>query len=105
MTRIINHPNNFNSVADIGGNRILGMGGSLSSYIETGNPYSDAYVPNNNPKKKKKNSFKNALIALGTIGSIIGIYYLAFGKKPKAFFNKIGEKLQNLKEKLPFKKK
>lgn len=54
-----NHNINFNnSISDFGARQVLGIGGSINSFIHTGNPYgnyqlpSDSYDSSKTPKEK-----------------------------------------------------
>ena len=62
----------FPSVADIGDREILGMNGSLTSYIYTGNPQcKNVYVNSRQKNHSKKSTVSNMLlggcIALGSV--------------------------------------
>lgn len=94
------------SSADRCGREVLGMGGSLVSFIDTGNPYAyDSFsktdnITSENPKKKKNIA---QILKWGIAGVALvagGIY--AFKKKPslkgvgnsiKSFVSDIGKKL------------
>lgn len=63
-----------NRISDIGGRRVLGMGGSLNAYIRTGNAYSgvnNAGVKNNANKAKIRANV-DKFITFGTIAAAIG---------------------------------
>ncbi len=75
----------FPSAADIGGRRLLKMGGSLTAYINTGNAYDDHYYVGGKRKfaKKKRNDFpiKDVLKAgIMSAGLIFGAIFLTKGK-------------------------
>lgn len=88
------HINNENfrnqRICDLGGQEILGMGGSLRGYIETGNAYHKDYFQKNaeksnkNEEKNDKSCLKKVLIAGGIItATALGIFALhKTGKMP-----------------------
>lgn len=104
------------SISDTCGNRVLNMGGSLTGYIHTGNPYhKDYYVrstkrtknsPENNTESKTKKFLKDTIPYLaataGTIAAcVLGAKYLpkaatsikeGFSKLPK--LSEVGEKIK-----------
>ncbi len=119
------------SISDTCGSRVLNMGGSLTGYIKTGNPYhKDYYVRRQNKIKKDPDKkvvatlnkiLPFALTALGTIAAIkFGPKYFSKATeaikakvsalpKPTEAFKGLKEKISNIKigEKLRniFKKK
>ncbi len=82
--KAINNARAFESIADIGGRQVLGMGGSLMGYIQTGNPYDkDYYVSNRsrydaeNIEKQKTRKLVNNIVTVGAIaGAAIGSFFL-----------------------------
>lgn len=76
----------FHSAADIGGRRVLGMGGSLTGYIRTGDPYNKDYYSGGNTSKRgyaKKSKFNipDIIKWFGIMGSITaGTLLLKSGK-------------------------
>ena len=114
--------------ADIGGRKLLSMGGSLMGYIQTGNAYhknyykDDLYLPSNQNHRQsrcKKSAVSTFLTGLSAGLGIVGLYQLfkkgKFAKTPELFtnlkskikfpnLNKIKSKLPNIgdiKSKLP----
>ncbi len=97
---------NIESIADMGGHRILGMGGSLMSYIETGNAYSKDYRPNDTPDafikneqrttKKKENNLKALTLAGMLAASSLAVFNIF--KKKKYSIKNIN--LNSIKEKV-----
>ena len=83
--------NNIESVADIGGRKLLGMGGSLMGYINTGNQYDTRYykVDNfdsfiNEEKKNitQKENISKVSILIGALAlSAASVFSLIKGKK------------------------
>lgn len=66
--------------ADLGGQRILGMGGSLTRYIETGNQYDTAEFKSkkaSEDKKENKGFLKKALAIGGTVALALGGIFIA----------------------------
>ncbi len=71
---------NYESVADFGAKRVLGMGGSLTGYINNGNAYKkDSFEKSNNTtsslnetkNNKIKKYIKPALALLATLGGVL----------------------------------
>lgn len=67
-------------IADIGGREVLGMSGSLTNYINTGNPHIsqyDSFTPNKKPLKtdKKPNIFEK----ISATGAPVIGYFIAGG--------------------------
>lgn len=85
-------------IADIGGRKVLNMGGSLTDWINTGNAYGRNY--NNNcrdvfvPKKHKKKSILKKLLGYGTIGIV------AFELARRGKIDKFQEFVSNLIKKI-----
>jgi len=100
----------YEPISDIGGKRILNMGGSLLGYINTGNPYhKDYFCPENNSLKKseppKKKSHKKAFIGFlaGVAALGAGIFLFKKGKF-KGALSKLKSFYENIKNKIHFKK-
>lgn len=87
----------FPSIADTGGRRILGMGGSLKGYIETGDAYNNDYYIGSKSKSryKKKIKIPDAIKALALTGGLIASVGLL--KSGKVDFKNIMNKI-NLKD-------
>ena len=76
------------SIADYGAKRVLGMGGSLTGYIQTGNAYDKRYYhkrPCNDTfqKKNSKKRFGKILTAIAAGAAIIGGAFLFLKSKGK----------------------
>ena len=97
----MNVKNNYvhENIADIGGHKILGMSGSLTGYIRTGNPYDaqyyrkDEYINSNaQNKNKNNNSFLKTILQAATIagGAVAGYKLFKSGKLSdiKKYFEK-----------------
>ena len=96
-----NYP--YMTTADLGGHKILGMSGSLTNYINTGNSAPVKYVTRDELAKKQKNkkTFSNILkLAVVGLAAFCGGKYL-FKKKPDLKNIKILNKnnLESLKNK------
>ena len=100
----------FPSIADIGGQRILGMGGSLKGYIETGDAYNNDYYIGSKSKSryKKKIKIPDTIKALALTGGLIAsVGLLKSGKVDfknimnkiniKNFVNNASSKIKNFK--------
>ena len=98
---------NLEPVADVGGRKLLCMGGSLMGYIQTGNPYHKDYckndeycpaLPNKSVQKKSKNTnfLKAALTVLVSGCGVVALYNLF--KKGK--LNKVVDLFNDLKSKI-----
>ena len=110
------------SIADLGGRRILNMGGSLMGYIQTGNPYHKEYykenrdsfkkvTENKTDKKNDKSGFLKYLLILPalTIGRFAlfelirhNKHYIEFAKKISKALNLpyFQNMLENVRKKL-----
>ncbi len=82
MTILGNYENQYPLVpiADIGGQRVLGMSGSLSNYINTGNAHigpNDSFVPQKNDAKKPKKA--NIFEKISVTGAPVIGYVIAAG--------------------------
>ena len=96
------------SIADLGGKRILNMGGSLMGYIQTGNPYHKDYYKEDrdsfkratenkaNTKDEKKSSFLKYLLILPvlTIGRFALFELIRHNKHYIKFSEKISKALK-----------
>ena len=72
-----------NRISDVGGRRVLGMGGSLNAYIRTGNAYAGIGSAQNDAKKKKTKT-KSTIDKFITFLSLAGITAgVIFGLKTK----------------------
>lgn len=86
MFQNISAPLQYESISDYGARRVLGMGGSLMGYIQTGNAYDKRYYHkapcrdafNRCNTKKKINKIVTALIACA--GIVGGALLFAKGK-------------------------
>ena len=116
----INLDNNFSqeyqNLADFGARRVLGINGSLTSYINTGNAYGvDSFTPIQNAKKDDKNTKKKprscilpALLSCGFLIASLTTMILRgkkikpkevlsdFGKKISSGFNNCIDKIKNI---------
>ncbi len=84
-----NNMNNSQRISDIGANKVLNMGGSINSYIRTGNPYSTAYYANKQKEsfdefvKQEKKTKKDGIIekAIGAIVCAGALFAVFKGRK------------------------
>lgn len=77
-----------NRISDVGGRRVLGMGGSLNAYIRTGNAYSGVSAPNSIKRSVQKSKLRakiDKFISIGTILAVGGalVYAVKKGKLNK----------------------
>lgn len=70
-SNIYNHDFKKTRIADIGGREVLGMGGSLSGYIATGNAYNRDYYEPSSKKSTKKQLKKDNIKDIAMIGTVI----------------------------------
>ena len=106
---MIYNRNNLEPIADIGGHRLLGMRGSLTRYIETGNSFrennfknspADSFVANEQKSIKKKENILKKLTLIGTaLASAVAVFNII--KKKKISFkhlniDKIKDKLKSI---------
>ena len=92
MTILGNYENQYPLVpiADIGGQRVLGMSGSLSNYINTGNAHigpNDSFVPQKNDTKKPKKA--NIFEKISATGAPVIGYVIAAGVTGALLFTSI----------------
>ncbi len=105
---------NLRPISDMGGQKILGMSGSLNGYINTGNAYDPRYNRADSAELSKqtktKRKLKDFLVFLGVAGGTAATIIL--GKKGKLtgvkkavgeFFGKIKTSFKDMK--LPSKEK
>ena len=97
------HSSMYEPVSDFGARRVLGMGGSLSGYIQTGNAYDKRYYnnqtkPDTFEKRKipKRRIIDNIITAAVLAGSAAVGGYLLFKKGVGKSLN-----LEKLKDNLP----
>ncbi len=89
-----------NRISDVGGRRVLGMGGSLNAYIRTGNAYSgiNSNTKTDNFVNKYKTRAKiDKFIAISSILGLGATLFCAFkcGKLNKDSFNAAFKKIKN----------
>ena len=108
----ISAPLQYESTSDYGAKRILGMGGSLMGYIQTGNAYNRRYYHktpscdtfNKRNSKKRFDKIITALVAgVGIIGSVL-LFAKGKGKNLADKISKINYKkidFKNFKLKIP----
>ena len=70
MTKGVFGAVNNHSTVDTCGQRVLGMSGSLMSYINTGNPYDKDYYQNSNSKALSSQVEEKKPVDFGKITSI-----------------------------------
>ena len=94
---------NSQSIADFGAQRILGTSGSLTGYINTGNPYDPQYykknLPNDKFEKKSSNKTKGKAFAIGASILALGTAAIAILKKKGTNFkgfSSLGDKVKKL---------
>ena len=90
------------SIADFGAQRVLGTPGSITGYINTGNPYDKGYYKKDLPvdkfekKSSAKNTKKKKILLTGAVLALGAGAALLLGKKVKGGL----EKLSGLKDKV-----
>ena len=100
--RINQNFNTFQRTADLGGREILGLNGSLTHWVNTGNYKPDTFSSADNKAKEKKSKFSFSKILTACsflIASGVGVYYLFKSGKLNKFKDTISGVIDSLKQK------